>query len=254
MANFFDKALGDIDGLEQDLLGPDYSYFKQINSPSELGMSGNGSLSALGNDIDGLIAYVELLSTGGGEASKPGGPLGNKFFLPTGAKCLDSASNQQVTRSLYINNVPDGSIPFISEGLNGMTFTEFEGLVPGILSNLNQLNPMQIFQAFMTGSNPACQAVTMPTIDANNNTGTQTAFVTNTDLGGMNPCWFPSNTNPVTNASCSEAFTTMGGALPQQQQHNYNHMPQSIFIRVYYSVLGLFGLYLLLKLFKRKRL
>ena len=287
MASFFDKALGDVDGLEQELLGPDYSYFKQINSPSDMGMSSNGSLSDLTNDITGLIGYVEILSTGGGKASKVNGPLGDKFFLATGAKCLDSATNKKVTRSLYINNVPDGSIPFISEGLNGMDFTEFEGLVPGILSNMNQLNPMQIFQAFMSGSNPACQAVTMPTVDVNNNQGTQTAYVTNTDLAGMNPCWFPNQTNPVSNANCNppnsgsqtvrrgvpvyhhpsvyheasfERFTTMAGASGANGQLNPAHysnsngnMPFSIFIQVYYSVLGLLGLYLLLKLCKMKR-
>ena len=260
MASFFDKALGDVDGLEQELLGPDYSYFKQINSPSDMGMSSNGSLSDLTNNITGLIGYVEILSTGGGKASKVNGPLGDKFFLATGAKCLDSATNKKVTRSLYINNVPDGSIPFISEGLNGMDFTEFEGLVPGILSNMNQLNPMQIFQAFMSGSNPACQAVTMPTVDVNNNQGTQTAYVTNTDLAGMNPCWFPNQTNPVSNAKCNQAFTTMSGASGANGQLNPAHysnsngnMPFSIFIQVYYSVLGLLGLYLLLKLCKMKR-
>ena len=37
--NFFEKALNDVDSLENDLLGPDYAYYKQINSPSEMGMS-----------------------------------------------------------------------------------------------------------------------------------------------------------------------------------------------------------------------
>ena len=85
--NFFDKALKDVDNLEQELLGPDYKYFKQINTPSEIGMSSEGSISTLTYDIVGLINYVKLLAEGGGSASKVDGPLGNKFFLRTGAKC-----------------------------------------------------------------------------------------------------------------------------------------------------------------------
>ena len=35
MSNFFTEVLNDLDGLEQDLLGPDYSYYKEIKSPQE---------------------------------------------------------------------------------------------------------------------------------------------------------------------------------------------------------------------------
>ena len=54
-----------------------------------------------------------MLVTGKGRASKTGKPLGNKFFLKTGGQCnpIDKKGNT-VDRYLYINNVPDGSIPF----------------------------------------------------------------------------------------------------------------------------------------------
>jgi hypothetical protein len=245
MANFFDQALGDVNKLEQDLLGPDYVYFKQINTPEEMGMSADGSISALTSDIGGLIGYVELLSVGGGKASKVNGPLGNKFFLPTGAKCKDTVTGNQVTRSLYINNVPDGSIPFISSGLGGENFSTFEGLIPGTLSNLAHINPMQIFQAFMAGSNPACQAINMQTIDTNNQVSTQTAYVTNTDITGMNPCWFPNKTNPVSGATCKEIFTTLSG-------ENGIKMPDDRMVKVYYTALSLLGLFIFMRMFQKK--
>ena len=119
MSNFFTDALTDVNNLEARLLGPDYKYFKFIKPPDEMGMSADGSLGTLANDIGGLIGYVELLVTGGGKASRVDGPLGNKFFLQTGAKCNDLATNNKVTRSIYVNNVPDGSIPFISAALDG---------------------------------------------------------------------------------------------------------------------------------------
>ena len=85
MTNFFDQALGDVKKLEEDLLGPDYSYYSQIKSPGQMGMGSKGDTKTLEKDIAGLIGYVDLLVAGGGEASKVKGPLGDKFFLKTGA-------------------------------------------------------------------------------------------------------------------------------------------------------------------------
>jgi hypothetical protein len=223
MSNFFDKVKNDPQGLEQELLGPDYKYYDFINTPSDMGMSSDGSISAIENDIAGLIAYVSLLSSGDGEASKTGGPLGNKFFLPTGAKCKDVASGELVTRSLYVNNVPDGSIPFISQGLGDVNFTEFKGLIPGTLSNLGQINPMQIFGAFMSGPNPDCQSITMETIDVNGISSQNTGYVTNSDITAMSACWFSNGTNPVSGSTCKEAFTTLSDAQEYNRYLNkYN--------------------------------
>jgi hypothetical protein len=257
MSNFFQDALSDVNKLEQNLLGPDYKYFKYIKSPEEMGMSASGSLSALAKDIGGLIGYVELLSVGGGEASKVSGPLGNKFFLETGAKCKDVNSGNQVTRSIYINNVPDGSIPFITSGLDGQKFTTFEGLIPGTMSNLAHINPMQMFQAFMTGTNPDCQQIQMETIDENNVKSIKSAFVTVDDINTMSSDWFidgkkPTTTKPTTT---TEKFTTLKGSPINNNNLNlidYSKMPDDILVKVYYSSLGLLGLYILLRLFQRK--
>ena len=245
MSNFFEQALGDVNKLEEELLGPDYSYWQQIYSPSEIGMSAEGSVTALENNIAGLIGYTQLLVTGGGNASKVKGPLGNKFFLETGAKCTDKASGEKVTRSIYVNNVPDGSIPFISAGMGGATFTTFEGIIPGTLSNISHINPMQIFQSFMTGTNPECQSVTLPTINTNNEQSTDTKYITSVDLGSMPACWFSDGKNPLSGATCSEVFTNMDG--------NNGKMPDSKLVRIYYSALGLLGLYILFKLFEKKK-
>ena len=248
MSNFFDQALGDVKKLEEDLLGPDYSYYSQIKSPGQMGMGSKGDTKTLEKDIAGLIGYVDLLVAGGGEASKVNGPLGDKFFLQTGEKCKDTKTSNEVIRSVYINNIPDGSIPFISSGLGAGDFTEFEGLVPGIMSNLSAINPMQIFSAFMSGSTPDCQALEMETRDVNNKKSTETAFVTVTDINAMNPCWFKDKKNPVTKAKCSESFTTLQGS-----EVDYSKMPDDLLIKVYYSSLGLLGLYILMKMFEKKK-
>ena len=131
MSNFFQSVVDDAEKVEEELLGPDYKYYEHIKTPEELGMSDAGTISALGKDINGIINYVELLVTGRGDAnkSKGGRPLGDRFFLKTGGQCKDQATGKLVDRYMYIDNVPDGAIPFVSSGI-GYKFTTFEGLIP----------------------------------------------------------------------------------------------------------------------------
>lgn len=256
MSNLFQDVMGDLDNVEQDLLGPDYQYFKQIKTPSELGVSSEGGLDNLSNDVSALIAYVELLVSGGGDASVTGKPLGNKFFLKTGAKCKvvsnDSTNGSIVDRYSYVNNVPDGNIPFISSGLGGVQFSDFEGLIPGTMSNAADINPFSLFQAFQLGSTPDCQSVTLETIDANNNVSSATNYVATVDIKNMPASWFPNKTNPITGQTEREAFT-------QRQRHSRRRsctkrmgsIPNGTLSSLYYMTLGFLCLVILYGLTKR---
>jgi hypothetical protein len=203
------SALGNINEVQEKLLGPNYEYWKQVKMPVEMNMSGEGSIRALARNINGLINYVDLLVAGSGRGSKTGGPMGNKFFLKTGAKCKDIATDKKVDRYIYVNNVPDGNIPFISQGLGGVSFSNFRGLIPGALGSLNTLNPFSLLQAFTMGNTPECQHLTMETIDANNNKANKTHHVAKPDIMNMNPCWFSGGKNPLTNESCKRTFQSM---------------------------------------------
>lgn len=267
MSDFFTDALNDVKSLEERLLGPDYKYFKFIKPPDEMGMSADGSLSTLAKDIGGIIGYVEVLVAGGGKASKVDGPLGNKFFLQTGAKCNNLANNTKVTRSIYVNNVPDGTIPFISAALDNQRMTTFEGLVPGTMSNLAQINPMQMFQAFMTGSTPDCQEVVMQTIDVNNIPGIGAGYITVADINSMNSNWFLGGNRPailpkIPLPATTESFTTINDADVNDfsgvnevnySKINYSKMPDDILSKVYFTALGLLGLYIFLRMFQKKQ-
>lgn len=252
MPSFFQRVLADAKEVEVEVLGPDYNYVNYIKTPEDMGMSDEGSLDTLAHDVHGLIAYVELLAAGNSDASEIGGPLGDKFFLETGAKCNDIATTRNVNRSLYMNNVPDGNIPFLSSGM-GVNFTDFRGLVPGVIGNLSNINPIQIFQAFVAGSMPDCQAITMETIDANNVYGTKTAYVTNTDIQNMNACWFPDGTNPVNNKKCREAFQTKEEKKKNKNKDEDSLMPNDPYIKLYYSAISIFGLYILMLIYFRKK-
>jgi len=250
MSNIFQEVLKDAQGVEQKLLGPSYPYYKNIKTPSQLGMSSNGSIQQMAQDISGLINYVEVLVTGSGAASSTGQPLGNKFFLLTGAKCaaVDSCSNpsdpstcQQVDRYIYVDNVPTGDIPFISSGL-GVDFTEFRGLIPGAMSNLNVLNPFAIMKSFLAGSTPPCQPLTMQTIDVNNNVSSATQYVTLADISSMDPCSFQNGTNPVSNATCNETF-----------QNREVKMPDDPLAQIYFASLGVLGVFILYRLMEKSK-
>ena len=248
MSNLFEEIKKDANAVQDKLLGPTYPYYKNVKMPSDIGMSSKGSISALSKDIDGLINYVEVLVTGDSEASVPGGPLGNKFFLKTGAKCKANdidGSNNEVDRYIYVDNVPDGNIPFISSGL-GVNFSEFKGLIPGAMSDLNVLNPFAIMQAFMSGSTPPCQELTMETIDNNNNKSTETHYVTTTDIKNTDPCTFPDGKNPVSGIQCKNAFTTYNN-------NNNTDLPQDPLVQLYFLGLTFIGIYIFIRLMDKSR-
>lgn len=245
--NFFDEVLNDPKALEEKLLGPSYNYTNNIKMPSEMGMSGRGNLSTLSNDIKGLIAYIELLVEGTGDATKTHHPLGNKFFFKTNTSCKDIKTDNVVERYMYIDNVPDGSIPFISQAM-GVQMSEFRGLIPGVLGNLNALNPLQLFQAFQMGGTPPCREITMETIDVNNVSGTATHFVADADISNIPACNFPGKKNPVSGAPCRQAMTNMNNQIGN---YDYSKIPDDPLVKLFYGALGIGGLLLLIEFMKR---
>jgi len=211
MSNFFEDVVNDLEKVENELLGPDYDYWKYIKSPDEMGMSADGNLGALGNDIIGLIKYVETLIASGGAQKGPGenSPLGDRYFLKTGATCKDVKTGEDVTRSIFINNIPTGDIPFISSAM-GTNFGGMLGIVPGIMSNAANINPLEIFQAFMEGTDPSCASVTLPVRDNKNIQSMASAHLTFTDIANIEPCLWKDSTNPISGSSRSNCGPLSG--------------------------------------------
>ena len=212
-----------------------YPYYKNIKTPTELGISSTGDLETLDNDISGLTEYVKLLVSGNSKASTRTGSLGNKYFLNTGAKCSNSSDNTLVDRYIYINNVPEENIPIIPNLLD-VNFTDFKGLLPGTISNLNALNPFEMMNSFTFGTNPQCQEITMETIDNNNTSSTETHYVTMLDIQNMNPCNFKNKINPLTNSKCQEGFKC-----------NLKY-PSDLITQLYFVTLMILVLYFIYKL------
>ena len=274
--NIFKDSLSNAKCLEESAMGPAYPYWKNIRSPSELGMTDKGTISAMAKDVAGLINYVEVLVTGSGKGSKTGKPLGNKFFLKTGAKCMDDKKKLQ-DRYIYINNVPLGNVPFISSGM-GTNFKDLRGLLPGTMSNLNALNPFEVIQGFSAGGTPPCQQVTLQTISTNNKASKETHYVTKLDLQSMDPCNFMDGKNPVTKKKCKQAFGNMdiysneyynddeyynssseedsdsdGEYEIEETDDSLLSLPKDPIVQIYLACLGILGIYILYRIMMKSK-
>jgi len=219
-----------------------YPYSKYIKPPEAIGSSPKAK--ALGKNVGALGDYVQVLVSGKTKAQDVS-PLGNKYFMNTGGTCKDSTGATQ-TRYVFINNIPDGTMPFISSGM-GVQMTSFEGLVPGVLGNLTYMNPFKIFSAF--DKETPCQKIKMPVRDINNATGEEEQYVCESDIAEYNPCWFSDNRNPVSNEKCPSS----GGKNKKKNKKKKNGMslqyssfPNDFIFKTYeYGIyfLGVFLLY-----------
>ena len=236
-----------------NFMGEDYPYHKYIRTPSQIGMNEDGTIPQLGRNINGFVEYTKLLVTGDSSASATRKALGNKYFLKTGATCKakDTCNGTECTetdRYIYVNNIPSGNIPLVSSGM-GVKFTNFRGLIPGAMENLNVLNPMGIFRAFEDGASPECQKITMETIDINNNSRTESHYVTISDIESMDPCWFTNNnnTNPITNKKCKQSFEN------RLQDNEEVLMSNDTMDQVYFAGLACIGIYIFYRIMEKSR-
>lgn len=198
------EDLEELGKLEKKLLGNEYSYYTKIKTPEEMGMSSDGDLATIDADIKNLNSYVQLLINGGGDASKVSSVLGNKYFLRTGTKCTsDDLTNrgERVSRSIYIDNTPGGQI----NNTFGSQYNQLDGLIPNLIRNINSINPLSAFNAYVEGPDPKCKTVTLKTTQG----GSDVAYLTTADINGLNPCAFTNNIHPNTKLEgirCSDGF------------------------------------------------
>ena len=263
---FFDQFGKGMDNIEQKFLGPDYNYAKNINSPTEIdikqfsgenfNITSNNGLNELAADFAGLIDYVELLVSGTTVASATGKPLGNRFFLPTPAKCKDNSGIEQ-TRYIYINNIPTGSIPIISN-IAGKDFTEFRGLIPAIFTDLQVLNPLTLFSGMLVTSDSSCTKVNLSVVDNNNSRTFESHYVLNNDIMNISPCVFKDQVNSITQQTCanSEAFTNINNN-PKNNNYRDNFNLDNLtnddnLLKLYFIILTILYFYIFIKLLLRK--
>jgi len=190
-------------------------------------------------------------------------------------KCNDintsDPTKKEKDRYLYINNVPQGNIPMLSAE-TGTNYKDFRGLIPGMMMNMDVLNPGNIASAFLTTGTPDCQEITMQTINSKNAVSTESNYVTISDITNLDPCLFipdkqNKRINPITKDQCKEeGFATIGDSHHDASANSASsnnkdlitdailHDIKSDYIaQTFIATVSLFGIFLFYKaLYKKK--
>jgi hypothetical protein len=193
-AQFFRKLKAGAHQMGEEYMGPDYRYQDFIKTPKEQGMSGAGNFTTLGKNIAGILNYSRILTKGDGGARLGNKPLGNKFFLKTAGKCAPAKKtriscnkttvcppsaptcfknqcwavknkNQTAKRYLFVDNTTKGKLPFIRGE------SSFRGMVPGMIENIMEMNPLEVLTAFGQEAVPLCKKVRSQTTRKTKNRG-----------------------------------------------------------------------------------
>lgn len=142
-------------GTGTSVMGPSYSYVDNIQSPSALGVGSDGSMSQVARNIDGVVTYVQYLISGPA--------MGNRFFIKTGGTCTAPDGSSQ-SRSNYVNNVTDAAEALpesMRRDLGGLA-SDFNGLIPGMIQDVEGLNPVSLFNSLSADSVPTCECYSCP--------------------------------------------------------------------------------------------
>ena len=205
-----------------------YSYWAALKTPSDAG--GGYSARSIYNNINLIDDYTKIYFDTS-SASKTGETLGNRFFMPTGTTCM--VGETQVDRYMFIDNIPTLSTP-ATGGERGM--------VPGILKDLEGLNPVALVSVFGNGL-PQCSEVTLKT-NGQDVSGTETHYMADGDIRKVDACAFEDGKNTKTGALC-EGFTTLKG-------HRVSSLPRDRYLSLYLLMLSLLGFYITIKVLSKK--
>tara|TARA_B110001450_G_C17646872_1_gene491592 strand:+ start:716 stop:1471 length:756 start_codon:yes stop_codon:yes gene_type:complete len=225
-----------------DTLGGSYNYANKINNPSSLGMSSNGSMGTLGKNITGLIGYIQALISGRGVALKnlgDSGVLGNKYFLNTLTKCKNEETNKLEDRYIFINHVPDGNIPFLS---SGDSVGSMRGLLPGVLSNIAQVKPNELYDSMLEGNQPKCREIELEVIDTSGNCSKEKHFLAISEINNMPASWKVPECSGFTNYD-----EKTNNVL------NTSHYSNDIYTKLYFLSINVLFFYILIKLMYQKK-
>ena len=190
----------DIDGgastVTTDILGPAYSYSDNIPGPSAKGIGTDGTFGQVFTNLGAITDYVKIMITG-----DP--PLGNAYYVNTGGTCVAPDGSTQ-SRFNFINNVSSGS-NLVPQGLNELSFlsSDLNGLIPGIVGDIEGLDPLYMFNALTADGNPPCACY-----KCNVTTGTPYQFLT----PSLSPDFDTNSCSQVDASLCAapkESFTTM---------------------------------------------
>jgi hypothetical protein len=192
----------DLSSAETDVLGPSYSYVDNIPGPSTLGVGTNGTMSQVYTNTDAITTYVKTMVTGPA--------LGNQYFVNTGGSCIAPDGSTQ-SRHSYINNIADGAdlVPESMRSELSFLSNDLNGLIPGVLEDIEGLNPLHLFSSLAADSTPACACYSCPTSG-----GTEAKFMTPELSPDYDPNLCQQVDAPQCTSSGTESFTNPKSVSP----------------------------------------
>jgi hypothetical protein len=293
--------------LEAALKGDGYSYIGATEAPSELNVGTDPD--QIKSNINAIVDYTQLLINGDGPANriqKEYGadiPIGDRYFLNTGGQCrpvkaskgcqnrmdcerLDIGTSvntatgkiKVVPRSMLINNIPENDVPIPQtlKDASGSRSLKFDGIVPGIINDVLNMNPMGIIAGFMIPPFPDCIETSITTVTGKGQDAykpvTQKAYVITSEAQNIHACAFSDFRNPLTGETCPaserwhEGFSGMQEDKKKKRRETMAPikrpdptkvperiiMPKDPAVKLYMILVSLLGSYILYRMLFRK--
>ena len=241
--------------VEHDPIIPEFDYvnayydpdYRNEESPT-LGPRMGTRSDDIQRNIDGIQRYAKslIIADEGNEdyqVQKTTGILGNQVFVDSGALCEDSVNK----RHIFISNRPD---PI--RNLN-------PGLITGIYSNIQRINPANFIDAVFNGKSGLCQEVKLKTFtqldDGTTDPATETKHIAVEDVCKLEKHHFydSSHYTDLRGDHNCDGFSNMKNNIKynNDEDNNYN-MPDNELIQLYLTTITLLGLYITLKFIYKK--
>ena len=261
--------------MPDNFLGKDFDYMNAFYKPLEAGGPGMGTSSSdIYSNIKGTIAYGSALVSqeekGKTKVQKNGGVLGNAYFLSTDIDCPKEYENEDNTpiRHIYISNRPTGTIDALNGLFPGMP-TMPQGLLPGMMSNLQRTDPSGLLKAVLPSNedDSKCHEVTLKTYHQQENGKVtspregETKHMTKYDICQVDKSNFIDyevingvGSSDKKSDMCNETFSSMSQPIEEEieEENNYSKIPDDQLMQLYLSSLTLLGLYLVLKFINKR--
>ena len=190
--------------VSNELMGPTYSYADNIQGPSAKGVGSDGTFGQVFTNTGAIMDYVKYMISGPA--------LGNQYFVNTGGTCVATDGSTQ-PRHNYINNIASGSdlLPQTLKNDLGYITSDFNGLIPGMMEDIEGLNPLHLFSSLSADSQPSCECYTCET-----SSGSESKFL-NTDL---TPDFDPSLCKKADVSACKQSSVVIKEKFSNQLNHS----------------------------------
>lgn len=237
---------------------PEFDYVNAYYDPDYRDPTGQkrgprmGTTSGdIDRNIDGIQRYARSLITADDDkkpygVQKTPGILGNQVFVDSGALCEDSDNK----RHIFISNRPD---PIVN--------LDDPGLITGIYSNIQRINPANFIDAVFNGKSGQCVEVKLKTFeqqpDGTTHDETEKKYIAVEDVCKLEKHHFAKENHYADYADLRkihcDGFSNMKNNIKYSIVEDNNcNMPDNELIQLYLTTITLLGLYITLKFIYKK--